>query len=616
MKKNVLSLSIATMIGSLALSGAASAGVAYMAGTVAATVAGANATALPPSSATVLEVNPSGIGHILLVPYYSVQEGNGTLLSIVNTDTTNGKAVKVRFRGASNSDDVFDFTLLMSPGDVWTANVSKDAASGKAQLFTPDNSCTLPNSAALNSAKFLTARVYGADEAARALETLEGYVEIFNMADIPPKVPANAAGEILQNGTVATDNPLFTAIKHATSGDNAGKSPCSSATTPAAVAKLMVDPVMNNIVLSGGGASTTGVSGITGATAAEDDRTALLRHGLWAPTTGLTGSWTILNIFGASVAWSGNMTAIEARTAAAGAAAPGRVVFSPQQQVAVPAATVNKLTADPLLRNLGANTGGPGKGIISAMQYDLPDMSTPYLTGGDFGTTDGASELVREYAPIAQAEALTKSLAVKRVINEYITNPKISAATEWVFSMPTRRYAVGVDYTSTATMENPVFNGTSQGLPATGNERRPSDFFTSTNTKMGADGAPKYQACVEPGGDLFVYNQEEAKKDSGGFVISPGVAGKSVNFCGEVSVLGFSTTQALKAKIATKDIDTGGFTSGWMDINTRGLEVANSNPKTYRGLPIIGSAFVKMTGPIAAGKSTNFSITAPHRFTK
>ena len=591
MKKNVLSLSIATMIGSLALSGAASAGVAY--GTAA---AASTAVTLPATSATQLQVNPNGIGHILLVPYYSVQEGNGTLLSIVNTDTTNGKAVKVRFRGASNSDDVFDFTLLMSPGDVWTANVSKDAASGKAQLFTPDNSCTLPGRDALNSTKFMTARVYGADEAARALETLEGYVEIFNMADIPPKVPATA-GEIAQNGTAAIDNPLFTAIKHAASGDNAGKPACGSG-----LDKLRSDPTLSNISASVG-------------TAAETDRTNLLKHGFWAPTTGLTGSWTILNIYGASVGWSGNMTAIEARNGA-DAPAPGRVVFSAQKSDRVPAADVNLLTADPLLRNKGGAT--PGTGIIPAVQFDLPDMSTPYLLYGTNASIEAENATAidlaaRGSAPISQAEALTKSLAVQHVINEYITNPKISAATEWVFSMPTRRYAVGVDYTSTATMENPIFNGVSQGVPANA-DRGPSDFFTSANTKMGADGAPKYQACVEPGGELFVYNQEEAKKDSSGFVISPGVAGKSVNFCGEVSVLGFSTTQALKAKLATKDIDTGGFTSGWMDINTRGLEVANSNPKTYRGLPIIGSAFVKMTGPIAAGKSTNFSITTPHRF--
>src|SRR6218665_2921845 len=50
----------ATILGSLALSGAASAGVAY--GTAA---AASTAVTLPATSATQLQVNPNGIGHIL-----------------------------------------------------------------------------------------------------------------------------------------------------------------------------------------------------------------------------------------------------------------------------------------------------------------------------------------------------------------------------------------------------------------------------------------------------------------------------------------------------------------------------------------------------------------------
>ena len=41
-----------------------------------------------------LAVTPDGIGHILLVPYFSTNNGNATLLSLVNTDTVMGKAVR------------------------------------------------------------------------------------------------------------------------------------------------------------------------------------------------------------------------------------------------------------------------------------------------------------------------------------------------------------------------------------------------------------------------------------------------------------------------------------------------------------------------------------------
>lgn len=118
MKKNVLALSIAAMIGGLGFAGAASAQSA-------------------------LQVNESGTGHMLLVPYYTAQNGNMSVFHVVNTDTVNGKALKVRFRGASNSDDVLDFQVFMSPGDVWTAAVTQ-GSDGVANLVTADGTCTLP----------------------------------------------------------------------------------------------------------------------------------------------------------------------------------------------------------------------------------------------------------------------------------------------------------------------------------------------------------------------------------------------------------------------------------------------------------------------------------------
>ena len=136
MKKNVLALSIATAVVGFA-------GSAHAIGTI-----GTNATA------TQLTFGDTGIGHMLLVPYFSTQNGNATLLSLVNTDTVNGKAVKVRFRGAKNSDDIFDFQVFLSPGDVWTANVSQNA-DGRSALTTEDNSCTRPKSV---NAPFVTSR--------------------------------------------------------------------------------------------------------------------------------------------------------------------------------------------------------------------------------------------------------------------------------------------------------------------------------------------------------------------------------------------------------------------------------------------------------------------------
>lgn len=581
MRKNLLSLSIAAMIGGLGFAGAASAGVAYETTTPVGPAPAAVIAAFPGTDATTLDVNADGIGHNLLVPYFSVQEGNGTLLSIVNTDATNGKAVKVRFRGAANSDDVFDFSLFMSPSDVWTANVYQDA-DGNTRLQTNDNSCTLPRAAVLNATAFRTDRVFNGDKA----ETREGYVEIFNMADIPPTVPT-LAGVVDSTvaGTSLTANPLFTAIKHTSAGTNPCGSAASDAALPAAVSALASDPAATN--------------------------NGVLAKGLWAPTTGLMGSWTLLNIYGASVAWSANMVAIEARNG--GAAARGRVVFSPQRDDSIAVATVNTLTADPLLRNTGV---APSTAVVEAAQYDFPDMSTPYLTVAALGSVAGGGVTVADQDPIRQANRLTQTLATLSVKNEFVTEPTIDAQTDWVFSMPTRRYAVGVNYAA-PTKPAAVFNslaGTVTGDGTGGTQANVSTYFTAVNTKMGAGGTsgnPTYQACVETGAGastVTAFNQEEASA-SGEFVVSPGTA-KKVVFCGETSVLTINGTSSLNAKIAAKDIQTG-YVNGWMNIATPGNGVAPGI-----GLPVLGHAYVQMTGPVVSGKSTNFSITQEHRYNR
>ena len=175
---------------------------------VAAALGGVAGTASAQTTATELVFNQSGVGHILIVPYFSTQSGNATLLNIVNTDTVNGKAVKIRFRGASNSDDVFDFQLFLSPADVWTANISK-GASGLSRLTTDDKSCTLP--ANVNQ-DFITSRLNTVDLSGDALanETREGYVEILTMGDIP---------------SVSGTTSVYFATKH----NAAGVAPCTAA---------------------------------------------------------------------------------------------------------------------------------------------------------------------------------------------------------------------------------------------------------------------------------------------------------------------------------------------------------------------------------------------------
>ncbi|HRD96567.1 MAG TPA: hypothetical protein PLA97_09260 [Rubrivivax sp.] len=377
----------ALTLGSLALS--AQACLAVVTGLTGGSVDGVEA-------ASVMQLNGHGIGHVNLVPYYTVLDGFDTYLNLVNTDTRNGKAVKLRFRSAGNGDTVFDFTLLLSPGDMWAGALTQDPASGLPRLVHGDRSCTLP---AQVQTTFGTARLDPSPQANPAsVQAGEGYVEILTMADIPPR-------------TGPADPPLFTAIRQV-----AGVAAC----TASALDPLAID-----------------------ANSYPDARS----KGLDVPTTGLMTRWTLINVARAA-AYTGVATALEARVAANGPAGFGNIVLFPQTQAPVPSlALLRTYTTDPVLRGgvddnslvAGQNLDGVVPGV-TALFSDLPDLSTPYLP------SQQASSMANGVATRAQAQAISRALAVRSIANEYVINPAIAARTSWVISLPTRRYNAALAY--------------------------------------------------------------------------------------------------------------------------------------------------------------------------
>ena len=501
MKRNVLSLSMTAALVGLGFAGSAQAIVT-----------------IPTGTATDLRLSTDGVGHFLYVPYYSVQGGNTTLINLVNTDTTNGKAVKVRFRGASNSDDVFDFQVFLSPGDVWTANVSKNAA-GLATLNTTDNSCTKPSKAILNSSPFVTQRLDPTLTGdALANQTREGYVEIFNMADIPPN---------------AAPTSLYTAIKHVNSVP-----PCSGAAWNA----LDVD-----------------LAGLAAATSA----------GLAFPTTGLMGDWIILNTVDAG-AWSQKATAIAAIDANRQPVA-GNLVYFPQTGAAFVGPIAN-YTADPVL---------VARPSIAAM-YDTPDFSIPY-------TNTSAS-------PAFQAGLLSAAIATNNIYNEYLTGSGINATTDWVLSMPTRRYSVAMDYTAPAAR---VYTAL------------PVNYFTASNTAVIGR-----QVCVAGITSTTFDREENTPLNPTLVIISPNVPGQPAVYCGEANVLSINNGESpsasglitspsgtLKATVARSSQDLpNGYNSGWINLGTPGLGA---------GLPILGYSALRAVGAATLGGT--FGATWEHK---
>jgi len=543
MKKNVLALSISAALCGLGMVGSAHAiidlGVTNTIG-----------------AATVLKGNNDGIGHNLIVPYFTAQGKNATAFTLTNT-TTVAKAVKVRFRGAENSDDVLDFQVFLSPKDVWTASVSQ-SATGEAMITTNDVSCTKPQFTAGVGVTFKTSRLSAATNTAG---TREGYIEIFNMADAP--------------GVVA--GSVGAAVTHVAA---TGKPTCA-------------------------GAGYVALDAVTDQTGAFLLNNAVDAPGLALPTTGLMANWIIVNTT-TGTSWSGQAQATQALNV--NTPATGNLVYWPQlsQTVVLPAAgNIAGLTADSLLATA----------TIPATMQDLPDMSTPYISGLATAAVGAATFVAAPagYAAAAdawasqkQAAALGASLAVMSVNNDFYVDSAIGGATDWVFSMPTRRYNVAVNYTAPAARvySNAVLSNTGIAVvPAL------TYYFTAANTTL--SGGVVCTTGISP----TVYNREE-----GSLVVttsttfSPSSAPAAVSFCGEVGVWGLGQTLASGGFTSVvgsgipnvaQTVGVNNYGAGWMNVGTTGIGGTI-------GLPVIGAAFSKASSDPAK----TYGWSQPHTATR
>src|SRR5690606_26655343 len=124
--------------------------------------------------------------------------------------------------------------------------------------------------------------------------------------------------------------------------------------------------------------------------------------------------------------------------------------------------------------------------------------------------------------PKVQAAILTRALSRTTVANQFALDAGINAATDWVFSMPTRRYSVAANYTVTpataagyrlysdlntlqATAATPVVGGN-------------TSWFNPGNTRVDARG----NICVDASGMRF-YDRNEVTSGAAP-IFSPAVA--------------------------------------------------------------------------------------------
>lgn len=503
------------------------------------------------STGTNLVPAPQGEGHILIGPYFNAQSGNASLFSVTNADFDNGKMVKIRLRGGLNGDNLLSWLVALGAGDVFTFMVT-EGPDGIAQIVTQDTSCTMPRMAPGVPQPMLTGRLDPALTAAeKARQTREGYVEIQNVADIPAK-RLQAAGT-----TPLVDNPLYAVIASTTGTPP----PCGTAFESAVQTDHVAEP-------------------------------AAAQAGFATPTGGLMGKWSILNV-PRTTTYSGALHALRA-VDNGGQNARANFVLFPQS--AVRPVTTLQLTSDPILRDV-AYLGKTKPGVTSAPTqgttaspgfHDFPDLSTPYVTGlGNEG-------------PQRQAQILTATMLAKSVKNDYALDASVGARTDWVFSMPARRYSVAVDYTAEGSAKRRF-----SMVPHVGPQ-----FFHDENTVLG----------VRPG-TLCVPSIATVVADRSGRshnydIVLTGTF--QMQLCAAVAVQRWGRAQSnpsfvpndavgpLGDSALRSDGPSNAYENGWARFTPSAVE-------SPLGLPLLGTSFVQAFNPAATpGVSGTYGITSEH----
>jgi hypothetical protein len=276
-------------------------------------------------------------------------------------------------------------------------------------------------------------------------------------------------------------------------------------------------------------------------------------------------------------------------------------LYSPQIETGVAQATVATWTADPLFlaastdtlvydmtnQNLKAATGVAP--VLLAGYYDLPDLSTA------IDATISAS------AAATQTQNITDALAARSsILNEFAVESAINGSTDWVFSMPTRRYSIAMAYTKiTATNDGRVWNK----LLNTADQTTTTNQFRLENTSV-VNGL----ICVNGARPTAYDREEQTASSTATVVVSPSTVAGGVKLCGETSVLSFNNgtaaaSAAVGGAVALTAVDVG-YAAGWATMSV----AAGTDSSGARNYPIAGGAFQR-----AASGAQGFGIFRPFR---
>ena len=174
------------------------------------------------TSSRAVQVNPRGLGQVLLFPYYTVRSTAGAnaynTLFLINNTSSDTKAVRVRFRESRNGREVAAINLFLTPYDSWAAAIVP--ANPGAQLVTFDASCVDSNPAATATqnairvpfgvANFTGANADGGDGTAD--RTAEGFFEVIEMGVVEDQTTLDALNPDRGNNALLPNCSTISAV--------------------------------------------------------------------------------------------------------------------------------------------------------------------------------------------------------------------------------------------------------------------------------------------------------------------------------------------------------------------------------------------------------------------
>ena len=113
-------------------------------------VVAALSAALLAGSAAAVELSAGEKGEVLIAPMIMAAGGWDSELRVTNTDTLNSAVVKVVFHAPGRSEEVLDFFIFLSPGDVWRGTAAQND-DGTIGVTSADGSSLMVQAAGQNS---------------------------------------------------------------------------------------------------------------------------------------------------------------------------------------------------------------------------------------------------------------------------------------------------------------------------------------------------------------------------------------------------------------------------------------------------------------------------------